>query len=162
MFINTDFIFEKKICFFGSQICFFGSLPSGLKPKPFHWLQSRCSEQMLLPCTTFYTAKLGKRSSLSQLSFLREKKKQTKNQLYFRMKYILHKQTMNVKENHIVPQHLEEPQQLQACAPSQHLLPTISGICPTPSHWTLGTLGSSFSNISSSTMTLYNLLYVSQ
>lgn len=104
------------------------SLPSGLKPKPFHGLQSSSSGQMLLPRTTFYTAKLGKKSPLSQLSLLKEKtNKQTKNQLHFRMNYIMHKQSMNVKENHIVLQHLEieEPQQLQACAPSQHLLLAI-------------------------------------
>lgn len=39
----------------------------------------------------------------------------------------MHKQSINHKENFIVLQHLEveEPQQLQACAPSQHLLPAI-------------------------------------
>lgn len=50
------------------------SLPSGLKPKPFHGLQSNSSGQMLLPRTTFYTAKLGKKSPLSQPSLLKEKK----------------------------------------------------------------------------------------
>lgn len=39
----------------------------------------------------------------------------------------MHKQSMDLKENHVVFQNLEieEPQQLQACVPSQCLLPAI-------------------------------------
>lgn len=48
----------------------------------------------------------------------------------------MHKLSMNVKENHVVLQHLEieELQQLQACAPSQLSYLPFSVICPTPSH----------------------------
>lgn len=74
----------------------------------------------------------------------------------------MHKESINLNEKHIVLQQLEiEPQQLQACAPSQHLLPAIFCYLPPSLSQNCRSPWFSFSNIFSSKCFSTSFMYPS-